>query len=402
MLLEAGADANITNEDGQTVLMLAARTGNVALATLLVQRGADVNRRERFRNQSAVMWAAAQKHPEMIRLLIENGAAVDARGTAHDWERRVTAEPRIKIMQTGGFTPLLYAAREGCVECVGPLVAVGADVDLSDPYGMTPLVLALYNRQFDTAVALIERGANVNQWDWWGRSPLYLAIELNRIPDSRRGDLPALDAHTGLDVARLLIERGANVNMRLKHQPPLRNEPGDRGFTDGSPDVLVVSPGATALHVAAKASDDDAVKLLLAHGANVHAANVFGITPVMAAAGVGHWYGVFRESPTIGRFKTGADAVATMKLLLAAGATLDGRTTELSIGFQRPRVAGLTAAHGAAFQGWNEVIEFLHEQGAPIDAKQTSLDAATPRDVALAEGNPETAALIDRLLAEQR
>jgi hypothetical protein len=142
------------------------------------------------------------------------------------------------------------------------------------------------------------------------------------------------------------------------------------------------------------------VTLLLAHGANVNAANVFGITPVMAAAGVGHWYGLFREFPTIGRYKTGADAVATMKLLLAAGASVDGRTTELTIGFQRPRVAGLTAAHGAAFQGWNEVIEFLHEQGAPLDAKQTSPDAATPRDVALAEGNPETAALIERLLAE--
>jgi ankyrin repeat protein len=346
------------------------------------------------------MWAAAQKHPAMIRLLVEHGAEVDARGIAHDWQRRVTAEPRIKIMQTGSFTPLLYAAREGCVACVEPLVAGGADVDLSDPYGMTPLVLALYNRNFDTAAELVARGADVNQWDWWGRSPLYLAIELNRIPDSRRGDLPALDTHTGLDVARLLIERGANVNMRLKHQPMLRAEPGDRGYVDGSPDVLIVSPGATPLLVAAKASDDDAVKLLLEHGANVNAANVFGITPFMAAAGVGHWYGVFREFPTIGRYKTGADAVATMKLLLAAGAKIDGRTTELSIGFQRQRVAGLTPAHGAAFQGWNEVIEYLHGLGQPLDAKQTSKDGATPRDIALAEGNPETAALIERLLAE--
>jgi ankyrin repeat protein len=399
-LLEAGADVDSPNAEGQTALMVVARTGRVDAARLLLDRGARVNAREGFGGQTALMWAAAQKQTEMIRLLIEHGAEVDARGTAHEWERRVTAEPRIKIMQTGGFTPLLYAAREGCVPCVEPLVAGGAEVNLSDPYGMTPLVLALYNRQFDTAVALIEHGADVNQWDWWGRSPVYLAIELNRIPDSRRNDLPSLDEHTGLDVARLLIERGANVNMRLKHQPPLRNEPGDRGFTDGSPDVLVVSPGATALHVAAKASDDDAVKLLLEHGANVHAANVFGITPMMAAAGVGHWYGVFREYPTIGRYKTGADAVATMKLLLAAGATLDGRTTSLSIGFQRPRVAGLTAAHGAAFQGWNEVIEFLHERGAPIDAKQTSPDGATPRDVALAEDHPETAALIERLLAE--
>jgi len=400
-LLDAGADAESPNAEGQTALMVVARTGRVDAARLLLEHGASVNAHETFGGQTALIWSAAQKHPGMIRLLLEHGATVDARGTVHDWERRVTAEPRIKIMQTGGFTPLLYAAREGCVACVEPLVAGDADIDLSDPYGMTPLVLALYNRQFDTAVELIERGADIDQWDWWGRSPLYLAIELNRIPDSRRGDLPALDEDTGLDVARLLLARGANVNMRLKHQPPLRNEPGDRGFTDGSPDVLVVSPGATALHVAAKASDDEAVTLLLEHGANVDAANVFGITPVMAAAGVGHWYGVFREFPTIGRHKTGADAVATMKLLLAAGAKPGGRTTELTIGFQRPRVAGLTAAHGAAFQGWNEVIEYLHALGEPIDATQTSKDGATPRDVAIAEGNPETAALIDRLLGER-
>ena len=160
--------------------------------------------------------------------------------------------------------------------------------------------------------------------------------------------------------------------------------------------------GATPLHAAAKASDDEAVTLLLEHGANVDAANVFGITPLMAAAGVGHWYGVFRAFPTIGRYKTGPDAVATMKLLVAAGAKTGGSTTELSIGFQRQRVAGLTAAHGAAFQGWSEVIAYLHELGEPIDAQQTSDDAATPREIALAEKHPETAAFIERLLAESR
>ena len=399
-LLDAGADVDSPNAEGQTVLMVVARTGRVDTARLLLERGASVNAAEQFGGQSALMWAAAQRQPAMIRLLVERGANVDARGHAHDWQRRVTAEPRIKIMQTGGFTPLLYAAREGCADCIAALAEGRADLNLADPDGITPLVLALLNRHFDTAVALIDKGADVDRWDWWGRSPLYMAIELNRIPDSRRGDLPAPDTHTGLDVARLLLERGANVNMRLKHQPPLRAEPGDRGFTDGSPDVLVVSPGATPLHVAAKASDDAAVELLLAHGANVGAANVFGITPVTAAAGVGHWYGYFREFPTIGRNKTGAEAVVTMKLLLAAGADLAGRTTELTLGFQRPRIAGLSAAHGAAFQGWNDVLRYLHELGAPLDAKQTSADGATPRDVAIAEGHPETAALIDALLAE--
>ncbi len=398
-LLDGGADVDSPNAEGQTLLMVVARTGQVETARLLLERGADVNAREQWGGQSALMWAAAQKQPAMIRTLIERGAEVDAIGRAREWERKVTAEPRIKIMHTGGFTPLLYAAREGCGECVAALAAGGADLDLSDPFGVTPLLLALDNRHFDTAAVLIEKGADVNQWDWWGRSPLYIAIELNIIPDSRRGDLPALDDKTGLDIAQMLLERGANVNMRLKHQPRMRAEPGDRGLVDGSPDVLVVNTGATALHPAAKASDDAAVELLLRYGADVNVRNVFGITPFLAAAGVGHWYGMFREFPTIGRYKTGDDAVATMKLLLAAGADMNARSFALAANYQGPARGGLTAAHGAAREGWSPVIRYLHDIGADIGAKLTSADGSTPRDLAVAEENKETVALIDELLA---
>lgn len=385
-LLDAGADVNSPNAQGQTVLMVVARTGHVATAQLLLDRGADVNAAEKFGGQTALMWAAAQKQPAMIRLLLDRGAEVDARGLVREWDRKVTAEPRIKIMQNGGFTPLLYAAREACVECVAALVDGGADVDLSDPDGMTPLVLALLNRNFDTAANLIEKGADVNRWDWWGRSPLYLAIELDRIPSSRHGDLPSLDLLTGLDVAARLLERGANVDMRLKQQPPLRHEPGDRGFVDGSPDAFVVNTGATALHAAAKAGDDAAIRLLLEHGASVDARNVFGITPFLSAAGVGRVYGIFKEYPVIGRYTTADEAVATMQILLAAGARADARSA-----------AGLTAAHGAAVAGWSNVLRFLHEIGADIDV--TNIAKQTPRDLAVEAEKKETVAVIDELLA---
>jgi ankyrin repeat protein len=71
---------------------------------VLLEHGADVNATEAWGGQSALMWAASQQHPEMIRVLIEHGAAVDAFGRQHDWQRKVTAEPRIKFMQNGGFT----------------------------------------------------------------------------------------------------------------------------------------------------------------------------------------------------------------------------------------------------------------------------------------------------------
>jgi ankyrin repeat protein len=392
-LLEAGADVESRNAEGQSALMVVARTGRIDTAKLLLERGASVNGYEQWGGQTALMWAAAQSQPEMIRVLLEHGAEVDVHGRAHDWQRRVTAEPRIKLMQTGGFTALLYAARQGCAACVEALVAGGADINLSDPNGVTPLLLALLNRNFDTALRLVELGADVNRWDWWGRSPLFVAVELNQVPNSSRGDLPSLDAATGLDLAKALLERGANANMRLKQQPPLRNPPNDRGHLDGSPDAFVLAIGATPLHAAAKAGDVAAVQLLVEHGADVAIKNVFSITPLLAGAGLGHRYAVLRETPIIGAFKTGEQARAIVELLHRAGARID------DVGVGTDRVGGQTAAHGAAQEGWPDVIELLHGLGG--DIQRPNDKGLTPRAIAEAAGRSEVVELIDRLLDVQ-
>ena len=70
LLLEAGADPDSANPENQTALMAAARTGNVDAAKLLLDAGAGVNRREDWGHQSALMWAASQKQPEMVKLLV--------------------------------------------------------------------------------------------------------------------------------------------------------------------------------------------------------------------------------------------------------------------------------------------------------------------------------------------
>src|SRR5690606_1730109 len=162
LLLDAGADVDSPNADGQTALMVLARTENVAAARLLLERGADVDAVEQRKGQTALMWAAAQSRPAMVALLLERGADVGARSYAYDWERRVTAEPRVKDITPGGFTPLLLAARQGCVECIRLLVDAGANVHETNPDRVGPLLMALLNGHFDAAKLLVERGADVN------------------------------------------------------------------------------------------------------------------------------------------------------------------------------------------------------------------------------------------------
>ncbi|PZN34837.1 MAG: hypothetical protein DIU71_01565 [Proteobacteria bacterium] len=365
LLLEAGADVESANAEGQTALMAVARTGRVDAAKILLKAGADVNAREQWGGQTALIWAAAQGHPEMIELLIKHGADPNARSVVRNWQRKVTAEGRPKDMNRGGFTPLLYAAREGCVECARKLLAGGADIDLPDPDNTTALVLALMNLRWDFAKFMIESGANVNDWDFWGNTPLYVAVDMNTLPQGGRIDLPAEDATSGIEVIELLLKAGANPNAQLKLRPPYRNAVFDRN-TDH---VLVA--GATPLLRAAVAADVPAMELLLAHGALVDLPNADGVTPLMAAAGYGR-----AVEPTRGRFRTERDAVRAVRLLLDAGA--DPRLASLD--------RGETALHGAALRGWNEVVRMLAEAGADLDAQAVA--GLTPLDFALGRYQP--------------
>ena len=353
---------------------------------MLLGAGAKVNAVEQWRGQTALMWASAQGHPDMVRLLIKSGAQVDARSSLREWPRKVSAEPRPQNRPSGGFTALLLAAREGCAGCAKALVEGGAAINLADTDNITPLLMAVLNARFDTAAYLIKVGADVNRWDTWGRAPLYSAVDYNTTPRGGRPDRPSGDATTALDVTGLLLEKGANPNMQLKLFPPYRSLGQDRGGD------TMLTVGTTPLIRAAKAGDVESVALLLKFKADADLPNSLGITPFMAAAGVG--------STTIdirARFRNEQRGIETAKLLRAAGANLNA-----------VRDNGQGALHGAALWGWNSFVGYMAEAGARLDIRDqagaTALDVAQGKaggtgraGVAGAETHPDTAALLRKL-----
>jgi ankyrin repeat protein len=384
-LLAAHADVDSANADGQTALMILARTSNVAAAELLIAHGAQVNARERWRNQSALMWATAESQPAMVRLLLKHGAVVDQRSLVNNWARQVTSEPRMQARPSGGFSPLLYAARAGCLECAQLLIKAGADPNLTDPDGVSPLLESILNFHFDLAAFLIRHGVDVDHWDMWGRAPLYAAVDLDALPVGGRADRPSLDQTTSVQLIKMLLVAGANPNLQLKLFPPYRSLRDDRGADS------LLSIGATPLLRAAKGGDLAAIKLLLAHGANAELPTATGVTPLLAAAGVGS-----SALDTRGRYKSQAQAITAAQALLDAGVDIN----EADRG-------GQTALHGAASWGWNDMVKTLADRHANLLAKDgrgrtaadVAMGSASTSGRAAAEAHPETAALLRQLMA---
>ncbi len=449
-LLKAGADPNFRTPDGETPLMAAARSGKVEAAKALLAAGADINAKESWGGQSAIMWASAQSQTDMVKFLASKDANLNDHGKVNQWERKIIQEPRPKDMNKGGFTALHYAAREGCVACVENLLAAHADPDSEDPDRETPLLLALENMHFDTAAALVKGGADLDKWDLFGRSPVYMAADVSTLPMKGNGAvavLPSPDKLTAVDVGRMMLEKGANPNIQLKRRPPYRDVPQDRGG-DG-----MLAQGATPLLRAARGGDDKFVALLLEYKALVDLPSKEGITPLMAAAGVDYGSRVTR-----GRNRTDEGVLATMALLIKAGADVNARSlldrnaggfgrggggggggrgggagrggapaaeAPASSGFnagqsvgeriansfrrgsQMPSASAVpnqTALHGAAEHGFDKYIEFLVANGADLTAKDAN--GRTPLDVARGAGGvrggadafPKTVTLLESLM----
>ncbi len=367
-LLKAGANPNSALPTGETPLMTAGRSGNVETVKLLLAHGADVNVKERQQNQTALMWAVAEKHPLVVQALIERGADIHGRSK-------------------GGFTPLLFAARVGDLESARLLLAAGANVNEVTPSvavvaryqgdepsapktpggadprpaaapakenprdgvplgssGMTPLLMATLNGHEALAMLLLEKGADANAADSNGATALHYSILQGMAYIGGVRIFLAVMSYmirpNMTELVKALLAHGANPNARLARAPRMPNSITPR-FS---------MAGATPFLLAAASADVGLMRLLLANGADPKLATRGDVTPLIVTAGLSRNQD-FAEGEE-------GNALEAVKLLAGLGADVN------AVGEN-----GYTALHGAAYTGANSIVQYLVEKGAKMEVK---------------------------------
>jgi ankyrin repeat protein len=365
LLLEAGADPNASDPTGETTLMTAARIGTLDAVQLLLDRGATLDAKDPAFEQTALMVAIRENHPDVVQLLVDRGAQVNAKtrtGETPAWllpnsvpgfghgvgiVRGGLPDRGLRPFVPGGLSPLLYAARDGRLDIVKVLLAAKADVNQVDANGITPLVDAITNNHVDVARYLIDHGADVHASDWYGRTPLWSAVETRNQDFDANTQENSIDRAPFVELIKVLNEHGANVTARTKELPPFK-----RLFLKGTGSLAWVDiTGQTPFFTAALSGDVTVMRLLLDHGADPKIPTIQGTTPLMAAAGI-DW--VFYQS-----YDEGPKALLEAVQLCY----------ELGLDVNAVNSMGLTALHGAANRGSDDIIKFLVEKGAKIDVK---------------------------------
>jgi ankyrin repeat protein len=388
LLLTAGASvkaAEATLPDGQTLVMLAAQTGSVDAVKRLVTTGSSVNARETRTGTTALVWAASSNRADAVRALAEAGADLNVQSKVTNYPHTQNGvllsgvEEGVSyvgqtVLPRGGWSAVMYAAREGATEAARALADAGANLNLLDPEGTSALIIAIINGHWDTASALIEKGADLNLADIKGMTPLYAAIDMHTLGDTFGRPYPAPPVIEGsIPIIKLLLAKGANPNARLKG--PILKRVYDAG--DGR-----LGEGATPFLRAARKCDVTVMKLLLDAGADAKATQKSGNNALMLAAGAVTSGG--DESQHVSE----EQALAAIKLGIAAG-----------IDVNEANATGDTVMHTAATTsgGLRSVIQLLADSGARLDIKnkgdRTPLEAAQRAR----QPNQETIALLQKL-----
>ena len=239
-----------------------------------------------------------------------------ARAFANDWNAQITSEPRAQYRPTGGLTPLLYAARSGCARLrARDARRRRADINQPNPDGVTPLMVALDNYALRHRARAARQGRESARLGLVGPHGALLAVDINT--NGRAARAPGGET-SAIDVVRRFSTAGVSPSPQLNMHRPSRG--GNIGrFVD---DLLTT--GATPLIRAASVHDvESRCRLLLEHGALVDLPNVMGVTPLMAAAGMGCHLGFGATAAGSDGQRVETRAIASLESLLAAGADIN-------------------------------------------------------------------------------
>jgi uncharacterized protein len=364
LLLKAGANPDTPVATGETPLMTCARAGAADAVRALLVAGADVNAKEPTQLQTALMWAAAEQHSDVLQTLI-------------------TARADLQAHTKSGFTALHFAARAGGLVSVQTLLDAGVDVNIRwqpDPEpdrgtetsgaaggrggaapsarpggfgerggtsfpGSTALLVATVRGHVRLALFLLDRGANPNILDA-GFTPLHWAAGTweNGLANPVYGFVDPIggipDREAKLQLVKALLAHGADPNSRMTARPPGFGGTGTGGYND--------AVGATPFIVAANASDVEMMRILLAAGANPHLASKTNSNAILAATGLNRGIGEIIDNED--------RALEAVKFLLDLGVDPKAVTT-----FHE------NALFGPGYRGWNRMLELLIDKGADVN-----------------------------------
>ncbi len=281
-----------------------------------------------------------------------------------------------RVDYLGGLTPLLFAVREGHFEATRSLLDQGADINAVTPGDKSsPLLVATINGHFDLAKYLLDEGADPKLASMAGATPLYAAVNVKWAPEAGYPQPDTTQEETTyLELMQAFLDKGADVDAQLEKE---------LWFTSYTFDLSRVDAGgATAFWRAAQVSDIDALRLLVAAGADPEIANKDDVKPIHVGTGGG----VHGNDEVLA---PGGWLLAVRYLVEELGADVNSKDKN-----------GYTPIHNAASIGESELVQYLVDKGGNVRAVsnngETTADMANgPRQ--RIQPFPETLALLRSL-----
>ncbi|KAI6170524.1 Suppressor of tumorigenicity 14 protein-like protein [Aphelenchoides bicaudatus] len=331
VLLDKGAKINYKTYDGFTALHVASQEGKFKAAKVLIAKNHQLVNSTNKDHQTPLHIAASEGHCDIISLLLDNDADVNALA---NFNNDSTDSPSVSA--------LYWAAENGSVECVRILLDNGAKIDHQDNYGETALHIASQEGKFKAAKALINKDpslVNIANKDHW--YPLHMA---------------AFKGHC--DIVSLLLEKGADVNALAKF------------IGEDS----TVSPHVSTLYWAAKNGHIECVRILLNKGAKIDHKTYQGLTALHIASQFGKYEVVkvlIKKNPKLVNI-TDKDHQTPLHI-----AALSGHCDIISLLLSNGadvNVLGkysLSALHLASVNGHIECVKILLNKKADINHQDT-------------------------------